>query len=441
MTTHLSAHAETGASMTEQADRRRMIRRVAYASMIGSTVEWYDFIIYGVMAGLIFNKQYFPVSNPVVALLISYGTFGAGFLARPLGGIVLGHFGDRVGRKAVLVLTLTLMGASTVLIGAVPTYASIGIAAPVALIALRLVQGFALGGEWGGAILMAFEYAGPKERGFYTAFPQLGLAAGLFISSAVVALLTLCLSGAAFNAWGWRLAFFASAILLALGLFIRLQIVETPEFRSLREHHAVAKAPIAEVIGQHGRNLMMGWGSRAAEGTAFTIYSIFSISYFTQTLHIGRQAVMSAIAAAALVLGIVIPLAARWSDHVDRRRFFACASIVTGLTSFPLFWMMTHAGGHAWIALTALVLGLGLFMAPLYGAQPALFCELFQTRVRYTGISLVYQLGGLLFVSTGPGVAVYLFARNHGEPWLLATYLTMAGGVSAICTLMMRRNA
>jgi MFS family permease len=327
-----------------------------------------------------------------------------------------------------------------VLIGAIPTYASIGIAAPIALIASRLVQGFALGGEWGGAVLMVFEYAGPRERGFYTAFPQLGLAVGLFISSAVVALLTLCLSGAEFSAWGWRLAFFASAILLALGLFIRLQIVETPEFRSLRAHHAVAKAPIAEVIGQYGRNLLLGWGARAAEGTAFTIYSIFSISYFTQTLHIGRQSVMSAIAAAAIVLGIAIPLTARWSDRVDRRRFFAWASVINGLASFPLFWMM-QAGAYPWIALSALVLGLGLFMAPLYGAQPALFCELFHTRVRYTGISLVYQLGGLLFVSTGPSVAVYLLASNHGQPWLLAGYLTLAGVLSAVCTMLMRKSA
>jgi MHS family shikimate/dehydroshikimate transporter-like MFS transporter len=425
------------AGEAESRTRLRTVRRVAFASMIGSTVEWYDFIIYGVMAGLIFNKQYFPTSDPVVSLLISYGTFAAGFLARPVGGVVLGHFGDRIGRKSVLVLTLTLMGASTVLIGAVPNYASIGVAAPLALIVLRLVQGFALGGEWGGAVLMAFEYAGPKERGFYTSFPQLGLAAGLFLSSVVVSILTFGMSDEAFLHWGWRLAFFASGGLLVVGLFIRLQIVETPEFQAIRKGHEVAKAPIAEVLTEYGGSMLLGWGARAAEGTLFTIYSIFSISYFTQTLHVGRHVVLTAIAVAALLLGIMIPVTARWSDKLDRRKFFAWSSLVNGFASLPIFWMM-QASGSPLIAAIALILGLGVLMSPLYGSQPALFCELFQTRVRYTGISLVYQFGGLLFVSTGPSVAVYLLARDHGAPWLLAIYLVFAGVVSALCSKRMR---
>lgn len=438
----MNTAADVGVRQTvaaTQEGKLTAVRKVAIASMIGSTIEWYDWVIYGVMAGVIFNEQFFPTSDPMVSLLISYGTFGAGFFARPLGAAVLGHFGDKVGRKSMLVLSLTLMGFATVLIGCLPNYAQVGIAAPAALITLRLVQGFALGGEWGGAVIMAFEYADEKQRGYYTSFPNLGLAFGLFLSSAVVALLGATLTSHEFANWGWRIAFLASAVLLAVGLFIRLQIVETPEFVAIQKSYEIAKAPIVDVFGKYPGRMILGWGARAIDGSAFTIYSIFTISYFTKTLHFDRSVVLFAIAVAAVVMALLLPAAGKWSDKTDRRKFYAAWSLVNGLIAFPVFWAM-HYSGSAVVASTALVVGLGLAMAPIYGAQPALFCDLFATRVRYTGISLIYQIGGLLFVSTAPSVAVYLFALNGGAPWMTASYLAAMGLVSCGCAMMMPKS-
>src|ERR1700728_2734736 len=243
-------------------ERLRAIRLIAFASLIGTTIEWYDFILYTSLAGLIFNKLFFPANDARVSLLLAYATFAIGFVTRPIGGAFFGHFGDRIGRKPLLVLTLSMMGVATFLIGLVPTYAAIGVAAPLMVIALRLIQGFAMGGEWGGAVLMAYEYAPPENRGFYASFPQIGFALGLCLSTGAIALLSSVLSNEAFLAWGWRCAFLVSAVLLGVGLFIRLTLVETPEFARIRASYQVRKLPLLDVVRDDWRNILLGWLAR-----------------------------------------------------------------------------------------------------------------------------------------------------------------------------------
>ena len=257
----MASEASVAVDATPSDERQRLhaIRLTATASLIGTTIEWYDFILYTSLAGLIFNKLYFPADDPVVSLLLAYATFAVGFLTRPIGGAFFGHFGDRIGRKPLLVLTLTMMGAATFLIGLVPTYAAIGIAAPIMMTVLRLTQGFAMGGEWGGAVLMAFEYAPPGRRGFYASFPQIGFAIGLCLSTGAITLLSSVLSNEAFLAWGWRCAFYASILLLGVGLFVRLKLFETPEFVSIRDGYHVAKLPIGELARKYWWNVLLGW--------------------------------------------------------------------------------------------------------------------------------------------------------------------------------------
>ena len=329
-----------GAQPFGERERLRAIRLTATASLIGTTIEWYDFILYTSLAGLIFNKLFFPADNPVVSLLLAYATFAVGFLTRPIGGAFFGHFGDRLGRKPLLVLTLTMMGVATFLIGLVPTYAAIGVAAPIMMVVLRLIQGFAMGGEWGGAVLMAFEYAPPGRRGFYACFPQIGFAIGLCLSTGAITLLSSLMSNDAFLAWGWRCAFYVSILLLAVGLFVRLKLFETPEFERIRDSYHVTKLPIGEVARKYRWNVVLGWLARMGEGGMFTVYTLYMLPYLTGIMHLPRTLVLSSVTAAALVLIFTVPLASAWSDRVGRRRLFGIATLVNGLAGFPLLWML-----------------------------------------------------------------------------------------------------
>src|ERR1700722_4417347 len=425
-----------GIAAAAERDRTRAIRLTAFASLIGTTIEWYDFILYTSLAGLIFNKLFFPANDPVVSLLLAYATFAIGFVTRPIGGVFFGHFGDRIGRKPLLVLTLTMMGAATFLIGLVPTYASIGIAAPLLVIALRLSQGFAMGGEWGGAVLMAFEYAPPEKRGFYACFPQIGFALGLCLSTGAIALLSSVLSNEAFLAWGWRCAFLISAVLLGVGLFIRLALVETPEFAHVRDTYHVSRLPFIDVVRHDWDHILLGWLARMGEGAVFTIYSLYMLSYLTAVVHLSRTLVLSAVTAAGLVLVIATPLAAAWSDRVGRRRLFGLAALVHGVATFPLMWMLSS--GDPTLAVIAIILAVGVLWAPIYGPGAALLCELFGTRVRYTGVSLVYQIGAIIFLAPLPILATLLVSWNHDQPWYLACYVALGCSVSALAAWLMR---
>lgn len=417
----------------------REVRLVALTSLVGTTIEWYDFFLYGTMTGLVFNKLYFPSDNPFVSTMLAYTVYAVGFVTRPVEGIVFGPFGDTIGRKPLLVLTLLIMGTSTFLIGLVPTYGQIGVAAPVLLLILRLLQGIGLGGEWGGAVIMAFEYAPREKRGFYTSCPQVGLAIGLSLATAMVAVLTYALSDEAFLSWGWRIAFLVSLVLVALGLFIRLKVLETPEFERVKEMQTTVRVPAGEIFRDYRANVVLGWGARYVDGVVFNVYAVFAIAYLVGTLNYDKTGVLLAISIAALVLVFTLPLSAIYSNRIGRRRVYGWASLVCGAAVFPTFWLM-HESGSIWLAGVAIVIMLGVLYAPVYGPEAALFCELFDTRVRYSGISIVYQVSGIVSSSITPLIATILLEHGGGKPWCLASYVCVAGVISAVSTYLMRRT-
>jgi MFS transporter, MHS family, shikimate and dehydroshikimate transport protein len=385
-----------------------------------------------VVAGIVFNKLYFPSGDPLISTMLAYGTFAVGFLSRPLGGVIFGHFGDRLGRKSMLVMTLTIMGVATVLIGMVPTYAQIGIWAPSLLLILRVLQGIGLGGEWGGAVLMAFEYAPEDKRGFYASIPQIGLALGLCLSSGVVAGLSLTLTDAQFLAWGWRLAFFLSFALVAIGMYIRLNVMETPEFTRIQKTGGEVRMPIVEVLAKYPGNVVAGIGARFIDGVFFNVFGVFSISYLTGTLHLQRTDALIGVMVAAFVMIFTIPFFGKLSDRIGRARIYFWGSLATGLSAFFGFWLMKNSGGNTMLAWLAVVIPLGVVYASVYGPEAALFSELFDAKVRYSGISFVYQFSGIFASGISPIIATWLLQRNGGDPWMIAGYCLGAGVISAL---------
>ncbi|HUZ63765.1 MAG TPA: MFS transporter [Acetobacteraceae bacterium] len=428
-----------GMGVEATVSRQKMTNLAVFASLIGTTIEWYDFFLYGTVTGLVFGKLFFPAANPFISLLLAYTTYAVGFASRPVGGVLFGHFGDRIGRKPLLVLTLSIMGVSTFLIGLLPTYQSIGIAAPVILLLLRLLQGIGLGGEWGGAVLMAFEYAPKEKRGFYACVPQVGLAIGLCLSTGVVALLSSFLSETDFIAWGWRVAFMLSIVLVAVGLFIRLRILETPEFAKLKDSQQIAHVPVKEIFRDYRTNVVLGWGARYIDGVVFNIYAVFTIAYLVKTLHFAISDVLLAITIAAFLLIFTIPIASRWSDQIGRRRVFGIGALISGILSFPMFWLMQYSGSVA-LMFVAIIVPFAIVYPAIYGPEAALFCELFDTRVRYSGISIVYQLSGIVSSAITPLVATLLLAYGGGKPWLVASYMLVVGIISAVSVYFMRRT-
>ncbi len=429
----------TGVGDRAAANAEKAVRTVALASLIGTTVEWYDFFLYGTVTGLMFNKLFFPSGDAFVATALAYTVYAVGFATRPLGGILFGHFGDKLGRKPLLIVTLTIMGVSTFLIGLVPTYDSIGIAAPLILLFLRLLQGIGLGGEWGGAVLMAFEYAPRDKRGQFAAYPQIGLAVGLCLSTGVVALLSSTLTDAQFMAWGWRLAFMLSLVLVAVGMFIRLRVLETPEFARIKDSQHVAHVPLSEIARDYRRNVLLGWGARYIDGVVFNVYAVFAISYLVGTLHFPKTPVLLAVTVAALVLIVTIPYASKLSDRVGRRRVFGWGALACGVCSIPALALMHYSSNVWWVSL-AVIVPLGVVYAFVYGPEASMFCELFDTRVRYTGISVVYQVSGIVSSSITPLVAATLLEYGGHKPWWIAVYVLVVGCLSAACAAAMKRT-
>src|ERR1700754_1149416 len=319
----------------ETMEKDALLRRVVIASLIGATVEWYDFFLYGVVAGIVFNQLYFPAGDPVIATLLAYTTFAVGFVTRPLGGVIFGHFGDRIGRKSMLVLTLMIMGVATFLIGLVPTYAQIGIWAPILLLTLRVLQGIGLGGEWGGAVLMTYEYAAPEKRGFYASLPQIGLSIGLCLASGMVAILSYTLTNEQFLAWGWRLAFVLSFVLVLIGLYIRLNIMETPEFAKLKESRAEVTVPFSSMLSEYPKEIVAGMGARMIDGVFFNIFGVYSIAYLTQQLKVPRTEALLGVTAAALIMCPFIPFFGRLSDRMARTNVYFWGSLITGFSALP----------------------------------------------------------------------------------------------------------
>lgn len=416
------------------------LRRVVTASLIGATIEWYDFFLYGVVAGIVFNKLYFPTEDPLVSTMLAYGTFAVGFVSRPFGGVIFGHFGDKLGRKSMLVLTLMIMGVATVLIGLLPTYAQIGIWAPLLLLILRIAQGIGLGGEWGGAVLMAFECAPQEKRGLYASIPQIGLAIGLCLASGVIALLTYVLNDAQFMAFGWRIAFILSIVLVLVGMYIRLHVMESPEFAQVKKSGEEVKLPIKEVLTKSTGPVLAGMGARYIDGVFFNIFAVFSIAYLTQTLNVDKTDALTGVMAGAILMIATIPFFGWLSDKVGRTRIYFWGSLLTGLSAIGGFWFMKMSGGNVAIIWLSIMIPFGFFYASVYGPEAALFSELFDAKVRYTGISFVYQFSGIFASGITPLIATYLLKVGGGEPWLIVGYVVFAAVVSAISALWIGNN-
>lgn len=415
------------------------VRTVLLSCIIGTTVEWYDFFLYGVAAGIVFNKLYFPSEDPLVGTLLAFATFALGFVARPIGGLIFGHIGDRVGRKKTLVMTMLIMGVATALIGLVPTYESIGVLAPVILIVLRVAQGVAIGGEWGGAVLMAVEYAPRNRRGIFGSLPQMGLAVGLLLGTGVFAMLDVSMSDSAFLAWGWRIAFLLSSILVFIGLYIRLRVLETPAFRKLEEREEKAAVPAVELFRnkRNRRHVWLGMGARWIEGVAFNAWAVFSISYGVDTVGVSRETMLVAVMISAVVLLVFIPVFGHISDRFDRRRTYTTGAVLAAVGALPAFAML-DTGNAVWITLS-LVVVLGVLYPIMYGPEASLFAELFPANVRYTGISFVYQFSGIFASGMTPLVLTYLLGKGDGTGLIIA-YFLVVGVVSAVCCLMIRRR-
>ena len=417
---------------------RRELRTVLLSCMVGTTVEWYDFFLYGVAAGIVFNKLYFPSEDPVVGTLLAFATFAIGFVARPVGGLLFGHIGDRVGRKGTLIATMLLMGVATFLIGVLPTYDTLGTAAPVLLIILRLLQGLAVGGEWGGAVLMAVEYAPRHRRGVFGSIPQMGLALGLIMGTGVFALIEWVLDDDDFLAWGWRIAFMLSAVLVIVGLVIRLKVLETPAFRKLEEQEARAAVPAVELFRSRlsRRHIMLGMGARWIEGVIFNAFAVFAIGYGVDSLGASRQEMLTIVLCSAAVLFVLIPVCGHVSDSLGQRKVYAGGAAACAVATVPAFALMGTE--NVGLIALAVVVVLGVLYPIMYAPEAALFASLFGPSVRYTGISFVYQFSGIFASGLTPLVFTWLLDIGPGTTLVLA-YCLVVGLISTVCTLAIRQ--
>src|SRR5579859_3729503 len=384
----------------------RTMTPVIFSSTLGTAIEWYDFFLYGSLSVIVFPKVFFPESNQLVGTLLSLFTFLVGFIARPFGGALFGHLGDRIGRKSTLIATLLLMGISTLLIGFLPGFATIGIAAPLILVLLRLGQGLGVGGEWGGSVLLAMEYGhGGGRRGFWASWPQMGVPIGLVLSTVVVNIVQGA-TGAAFLTWGWRIPFFLSALLIIVGLYIRVRIFETPLFALIKEQKREAKAPIIEAFRHSTPEILLSAGARFVEQAPFYLFSVFVITYGVEKVHLDRSIILNAITIAAVLELFTIPLFGHLSDSVGRRKWYLIGCVLMAAFAFPYFLLMN--AGSATLFILSVVLSLAIFHAWVYGPQAALIAERFGTRSRYSGASLGYQLAAPFAGGLAPIIALVL---------------------------------
>ncbi|ENX4471685.1 MFS transporter [Enterobacter roggenkampii] len=418
--------------MTEHESTTTVLRKnkkVLIASLTGSAIEWFDYFLYGTAAALVFNKIFFPMVDPVIGLILSYLSFSLTFFIRPIGGVLFAHIGDRIGRKKTLVLTLSLMGGATVMIGLLPTYEMIGLWAPALLILMRIIQGMGIGGEWGGALLLAYEYAPEKRKGFFGSIPQAGVTIGMLMATFIVSLMTL-FSEADFLSWGWRIPFLMSSVLVLLGLWIRKDIDETPDFQRVKASGQVAKAPLRDTLKHHWREVLIAAGLKVVETAPFYIFSTFVVSYATSTLTYQKSQALEAVTLGALVATIMIPLMGLLSDKVGRQRMYAISVFVLGLFIVP--WFMLLNTGTTWGIVLATVIAFGVLWAPVTAVLGTLCSEIFSANVRYTGITLGYQLGAALAGGTAPLIATGLLAKYDGDWVPVAWYLAVTVTISLI---------
>jgi len=417
----------------EAARERRAVLEAIVASTIGTTIEWYDFFLYGTAAALVFPRLFFPDFDPVTGLLLSFGTFTAGFVARPLGGVLFGHLGDRIGRKSTLVATLLLMGVSTFLIGLLPTFEQAGVLAPILLTVLRVLQGIGVGGEWGGAVLLALESGHRGRRGLYASWPQAGVPLGLLTSTGVVALFERLLSEEDFLDWGWRVPFYLSALLVVVGLLIRARIAETPLFRQLQQDDRLARAPVSEVVRNHWPEILLAAGARLVENASFYLFTAHAIAYARQELQVEASTILLAVNLAAAVEFFTIPLFGALSDRYSRRGVYVVGCVFLIAFAWP-FYELLAMRSPGWV-IVGVVVALGFGHAALYGVQGSLIPELFGTRLRYSGASIGYQLAAPVAGGLAPLIATGLTQFLPGQRWPLAAYIALLSVISLACVL------
>lgn len=419
--------------MAAQADVPPSVARVVVASFIGTTIEWYDFFLYGTAAALVFNRLFFPTFDPLAGTMAAFATYSIGFFARPVGGILFGHFGDKYGRKSMLVTTLTLMGLATFLIGLLPTYDQVGVLAPVLLVLLRFIQGFGVGGEWGGAVLMAVEHGHAGRRGLYASWVQAGVPAGLLLATAVFNLVSTGLTEDQFLTWGWRIPFLAGIGLLGIGLFIRLKVLESPIFQRRRETGQTSRVPILDVIRRYPGNVLLAMGARMAENACFYIFTVFVLSYATSGRGVAKSTVLNGVLAASAVQFFVIPFFGILSDRIGRRPVYIGGAAALAAYAFPFFWLVDL--GTVPAVWGAIIIGL-IVHAAMYGPQAAFLSELFGTDVRYSGASVGYQLASPLAGGIAPLIATALLQWSGGQPWPVALYLIGMSGLTLLSVFL-----
>ncbi|MGW7068765.1 MFS transporter [Streptomyces sp. NPDC054855] len=412
------------------------IAKIAFASFIGTLIEFFDMFIFGTASALVFDELFFPKLDPLTGTLASFATFAVGFAARPLGGVIFGHFGDRLGRKKMLVLSLLVMGVGTAAVGVLPTYAHVGIWAPVLLVLARLLQGIAIGGEWSGAVLMAIEHAPPGKRAFYASWPLCGVPTGLVLATGAFFLIEL-LPHDAMMSWGWRLPFLASAVLVAIGLYIRMQISESPVFQAVRDRREEARFPAGEVVRRAGKPLLLGIFSMAANSIPFYMATVFALSYGQKTVGLSRGTLLLAVCIASALQIFTIPIVAMLTDRFGRRPLLLFGCVLTVLEAFPFFWLINT--GNTFAVIAAMILALPVVHALTYAPMSSFLPELFETRVRYSGSAIAYQVGSMLLSGPVPFVSAALFAWAN-KPWPLALYI-VAGGVVSFAVVLVARES
>jgi MFS family permease len=416
-----------------EADHRSQLRRAVIASTVGTTIEWYDFLLYSVVTGLVFGKLFFPKSDPLVGVLEAFAVYTVGFIARPIGAAIFGHYGDRIGRKAALIATLLITGLATFAVGFVPGYETIGVWGAVILTLIRFIQGIGVGGEWGGSVLLSMEWARTnKHRGFITSWPQFGGPAGLLLANLAVLVFS-AMSGDQFLVWGWRIPFLLSIVMVGVGLYIRLGILETPVFRRLVAEERIERAPALEVIKRQPKEVILAALARMAEQAPAYIYLAFVFAYGTQVLHTPRDFLLTALITAGLLSFVTIPLAGHLSDRFGRKRIYLIGSVATGVFGF-IYFAMLNTMVPGWI-----FLGILLSFVPhdlMYGPQAALIAECFTPRLRYSGSSIGYQLASVVAGGPAPLIATALLAAT-GSGYAIAGYIAFCAVVSIIATVLL----